>query len=190
MKRGGMNIANRLTVMRILLVPAFVTSLLYSSPRRPYFHAVAVSVYLLACITDGIDGYLARKLRQKTKFGSYMDPLADKLLLISGYLSLSLMPNIPEAMRVPAWVTIIVISRDVVIVAGSVIIFLITGRFKVRTLFIGKLTTVVQMAALFSALLWLSPTLSMTLYFLAAALTLFSAYFYIRSGSRELRGHA
>ena len=185
-----MNLANRLTVMRILLVPVFVGSLLYASPAKPYFHSVAVSVFLLACLTDAMDGYLARKLNQRTALGSYIDPLADKLLLLSGYLSLSLMPNIPEAMRVPAWVTIAIISREVIILSGAVIIFIVTGKLNPETLFVGKITTVAQMAALMSALLWLPAEWTTALYFLAAGFTLLSAIVYLRVGSRHFQGHS
>ena len=179
-----MNLANQWTLSRILLVPVFIASLLYFSPERSYFHTVAVFVYLLACITDALDGYLARKMNQETALGNTIDPIADKLLLLSGYLSLSLMPNIPESMRVPAWVTLVVISRDVVILAGCLIIFVITGALKVKPLFIGKVTTVVQMGALFASLLGLPWSLKSWLYFLAAGFTLLSGLFYIRAGGQ------
>ena len=179
-----MNAANRWTLCRILLVPVFIACLLYFSPERGYFYTAAVFVYLLACITDALDGYLARKMNQKTALGSTIDPIADKLLLLSGYLSLSLMPNIPESMRVPAWVTLVVISRDVVILAGCLIIFVVTGALKVRPFFIGKITTVIQMGTLFASLLGLPWKIKSWLYFLTVGFTLLSGLFYIRAGGK------
>ena len=183
-RTGTVNLANRITVLRILLVPVFIACLLYLSPERAYLYKVALCVYLLACATDGLDGFLARKMNEKTQLGSYIDPLADKLLLLSGYLSLSLMTHLPEPMRVPAWVTLIVISRDVVILTGSVIIFIATGSLKAKPLFVGKITTVVQMAALLFSLLGVAWHVRAALYFAAAAFTLISGILYIRMGGQ------
>ena len=179
-----MNLANRLTMFRILLAPLFVAALLYFSPDREYLYFIAVSVYLLACTTDGLDGYLARRMNEKTQLGSYIDPIADKFLLVSGYLSLSLMPHLPEGMKVPAWVTLAVISRDIVILLGAVIIFIATGQLKARPLFIGKITTVVQMATLLVSLLALPWGFRIWMYFLTVALTALSGILYVRIGGQ------
>ena len=182
-----MNLANRLTVLRILLVPIFIASLLYSAPDRFYLHNMAIGIYLLACATDGLDGYLARHRNETTQFGSYIDPLADKLLLLSGYLSLSLMPHLPDSMRVPAWVTLAVLSRDIVILAGAILIFISTGSLKAQPLFIGKVTTVVQMATLLSALLELPWNVRVGLYILTVVMTALSGILYIRMGGRMMK---
>ena len=179
-----MNLANRLTVLRILLVPVFIAALLYYTEERRYFYWVAVGSFLLACITDGLDGYLARKMNQKTEFGSYLDPLADKLLLLSGFLSLSLMHHLPEDMHIPAWVTIPIISRDVVILAGSLTVFMATGSLKAQPLFIGKLTTVAQMATLLLSLVMAPLPFRQVLYFFVLGLTVWSGVLYIRMGGR------
>src|SRR3990167_3481531 len=105
------------------MVPLFVAALLYTSPERSYLHLAALLLFLTACLSDAADGYLARKRNETTDLGSYIDPLADKLLLLSGFLSLSLMSHLPDEMRMPAWVTISVISRDCVILIGSVVVF-------------------------------------------------------------------
>ena len=185
-----MNAANRLTILRILLVPVFIASLIYFTPERPYFYSIAVIVYLVACFTDALDGYLAKKLNQKTQLGSYIDPIADKLLLLSGYLSLSLIDHLPVSMHMPGWVTLFVISRDVVILIGSVIIFIATGALKAAPLFIGKLTTVMQMTALLASLLALPQETRTVLYFLTAALTVVSGILYIRIGGKILQDGA
>ena len=147
-----MNLANRITILRIVMVPVFIALLLYTSPERAYFHPLALTVFFLACLTDALDGYLARKLGEKTALGAYIDPIADKLLLLSGFLSLSLMSHLPGPMHMPAWVTIAVFSRDIVIVIGSFIVFFTTGALKPKPILLGKITTVVQMATLMSAL--------------------------------------
>ena len=123
-------------------------------------------------------------MNEKTEFGSYMDPLADKLLLLSGFLSLSLMQSLPADMRIPAWVTIPVISRDVVILFGSLMVFMATGKLKARPLFIGKLTTVIQMATLSLSLLMAPLILRQLFYFLALGFTVWSGALYISLGGR------
>lgn len=179
-----MNLANRLTMLRILLVPSFIVSLLYYTPERHYFYFVALGTFFIACLTDGLDGYLAKKMNEKTEFGAYMDPLADKLLLLSGFLSLSLMSHLPEAMRAPAWVTIPIITRDVVILVGSLIVFMATGTLKARPLFIGKLTTVTQMITLSLSLLMAPFFIREIFNFLTVGLTVWSGGLYMRMGGR------
>lgn len=179
-----MNLANRLTILRILLVPVFIALLLYYTPQRHSFYYFALAVFLLACITDGLDGFVAKKLNEKTEFGSYMDPLADKLLLLSGFLSLSLMQNLPSQMHIPAWVTIPVISRDVVILSGAMMVFMTTGKLTARPIFIGKITTVMQMAALSLSLAMAPLPLRQLFFFLVVGFTVWSGALYIRMGSR------
>ena len=175
-------LANHITVLRILLVPAFIGCLLYYSPEREFLSAAATVLFLTACLTDALDGYVARRFNQKTDFGSYVDPIADKLLLTSGFLSLSLMDNLPVSMKIPAWVTISVISRDVIILIGSTLIFLSTGTLKATPLFIGKITTVVQMGTLCAMLLSAPVWLDQALLVLTVILTIFSGILYIRMG--------
>lgn len=182
-----MNLANNLTVLRILLVPVFVGSLVYYSPERQALRLAAAALFLAACATDALDGYLARKLNQKTELGSTIDPIADKLLLLSGFLSLSFMGHLPEAMRIPAWVTLAVISRDGLILIGSVVIFITTGRLKTTPLFIGKATTVLQMLTLFACLVSTPPGIRSGLFLAVFVLTLASGLSYIRMGSRLLQ---
>jgi cardiolipin synthase (CMP-forming) len=180
------NLANRITISRIVLVPVFIAALLYFSPERPYFHWIALAVFLAACVSDALDGYYARKLAQKTVLGSYIDPLADKLLLVSGFLSLSLLPDIPLGMHMPAWVTIPVLSRDIIILGGSVVVYLTTGSLKPTPIYIGKVTTVVQMASLLAALALAPAGLRLVVDIVAVALTVLSGAFYIRMGGQQI----
>ena len=181
-----MNLANNITLLRILLVPVFVACLIYYLPERETLRYAALGIFLFACVTDAVDGWLARRLGQKTVLGSYIDPIADKLLLLSGFFSLSYMVHLPQAMRIPAWLTIAVITRDAIILIGSVIIFITTGRLKAEPLFIGKVTTVFQMLTLLAALCLL-PASAQLLFFAATfVLTVASGIVYLRTGGRML----
>lgn len=182
-----MNLANNLTVLRILLVPIFVGTLLYYSPEKIFLKDVGVIIFVFACLTDALDGYLARRMNQTTALGSYIDPIADKLLLLSGFLSLSLMTHLPPPMKIPAWVTIPVISRDVIILIGSTLIFVTTGHLKARPLWIGKLTTVSQMCALLLSLIMAPKLLQLSFFALTVALTVVSGILYIRLGGKLLQ---
>lgn len=179
-----MNLANNLSILRILFAPVFVTSLVYFSAERPYLHAVSLVLFGLACLTDALDGYLARKFNQVTDFGAYLDPIADKLLLVSGFLSLSFMSHLPHAMRIPAWVTISVVARDLVILLGATTIFITTGALKARPLFIGKITTVFQMATLFLALTMSAASVLNVFFFATFFLNIASGIQYIRLGGK------
>lgn len=182
-----MNIANQLSILRVLLVPVFVICLVYATPDHFYFHKIAVVVFLFACATDALDGYLARLLNQRTTLGTYIDPIADKLLLISGFLTLSFMTHLPMTMRIPAWVTITVIARDVVIVIGSTIIVFMTGSLKPHPLFVSKVTTLFQMTTLFFALISAPAPAQYGLYIATTVLTAVSGIEYIRVGGRLLQ---
>ena len=182
-----MNWANRLTVLRIILVPLFIASLVYYSPERDYLYFLSLAVFLLACLTDGLDGYLARRLNQKTELGSYIDPVADKLLLMSAFLCLSFMGHLPLSMRIPAWLTILVIGRDGLILIGATMIFVTTGRLKAQPLFIGKITTVLQMTSLFFSLVSAPEPVKLALFGLTGTLTVFSGILYIRMGGKILQ---
>ena len=114
---------------------------------------MGLGIFLLACLTDAVDGYVARKMGQKTVLGSYIDPIADKLLLLTGFLSLSFMGHLPPSMKIPAWVTISVVARDILIFIGSAMIFVIQGSLKAEPIFVGKITTVFQMSTLWVALI-------------------------------------
>ena len=127
-----MNIPNLLTLCRIILVPVFVIFLIDGAFGK------ALVVFLVASITDGLDGFLARVLKQKTILGAYMDPLADKALVITSFVTLSVLDVIPS------WLAVIVISRDFVILFGICVLALMSISFEVRPAFVSKITTVFQ----------------------------------------------
>jgi cardiolipin synthase (CMP-forming) len=179
-----MNLPNRLSVLRITLVPVFVALLLYWAPGRDSLRLWAIGIYVFACLTDALDGLLARRWGLITPLGSYLDPIADKLLLVSGYLALSLMAHLPDPMRIPGWLTLIVLSRDIIILGGSALLFMATGDFKAQPLFVGKLTTVAQMAALFVSLWSLPWETRAPFYVFAGAMTVISGGAYVRKGGK------
>ncbi len=185
-----MNVANNLSILRVILVPVFVVCLVYASPERAALHQAATLIFIVACLTDALDGYLARRLGQITVFGSYVDPLADKILLTSGFLALSFMTHLPITMRIPAWVTVPVIARDLVILTGAAMMFFTTGSLKAKPLLVSKITTLFQMLTLLGALVSAPPPLQYTLYALTVTLTVISGMSYIRMGGRLMQSSA
>src|SRR5437867_11061409 len=127
-------LANQLTLFRLLLVPLILIAMLYGR------HGLALGLFLLAAVTDGIDGVVARRFDQKTALGAYLDPIADKLLLSSSFFVLALIHSVPW------WVTILVLSRDVIIVATSVVVTLATQIRDFPPSILGKMNTAVQVA--------------------------------------------
>ena len=126
--------ANQLTILRVLLIPAFVILLLYG------YRGWALITFFTAGATDMLDGLIARTTGQKTDLGAWLDPMADKLLLVTMFTVLTL-PNIGSANRLPLWFTILVISRDVAIVATVAVINLAVGPRTFRPSVFGKAAT-------------------------------------------------
>ncbi len=118
--------------------PCIVILLIYG-----YLQAAAI-LFLLAGITDGLDGLLARKLQQKTVLGSFLDPMADKILLTATFVTLTI-PSVPSVLHIPAWLTILAISRDSIIAVSVLIIHLQTQHSHFPPSWLGKCTTAVQL---------------------------------------------
>jgi len=122
----------------MLFVPCFVLLLIYGYPKA------ATVLFLLAAVTDGLDGLLARKLQQKTVLGSFLDPMADKILLTAAFVTLTI-PSLPLVLHIPTWLTVWTISRDVIIAISVLIIHLQTHHSKFPPSFLGKCTTAFQL---------------------------------------------
>lgn len=135
-----MTTANQLTLLRLFLIPAFMILLVYGRPGW------ALVTFLVAGITDGLDGLIARRKGQKTSLGAFLDPMADKLLLVTTFVALT-MPGLDLVNRFPLWLTILVISRDVVIVATVAIVNLAVGRRSFRPSMWGKIATATYVVA-------------------------------------------
>ena len=137
-----MNLPNFLSLLRIILVPVIIIFLIQEE------YTDALITFTIAGLTDIFDGLLARALNCQTKLGAFIDPMADKLLLASSFVSLSVVGLIPS------WLTVIVISRDFIIVLGMVILSMMSIIYEIKPAFISKVTTAFQLATIFFALLF------------------------------------
>ncbi len=173
------SIPNILTLMRILLTPLFVILLL----RRSF--DMALLVFFIAGVSDGLDGLIARWLNQRTALGAYLDPMADKLLLVSAYITLPVMDAIPD------WLSVIVISRDVIILLGIATLTLTEKKYEVRPTFVSKCTTTLQIVTVIVVLLdpgrFRADFMLPLAYWGTAALTILSGLHYIYFGMRILQ---
>jgi cardiolipin synthase len=172
-----MNIPNFLTLMRIILVPVLVIFLINKSFLK------ALILFTCLGLTDALDGFLARILNQQTVLGSYLDPIADKVLLTSCFLALAILKVIP------GWLAVVVISRDVIIILGISILSIMNIAFEIHPLFVSKITTALQIAAVFFALFFKAFSFMpfdgawlMLLFWLTALFTVLSGYRYVVSG--------
>ena len=173
-----MNLPNFITIIRILLIPVFIDLLIYG------FHEWAFAVFLTAALTDSLDGLIARQTNQRTRLGAYLDPMADKLLLSAAFLALAVLKFIP------VWSAVIMVSRDMILVLGALILHLAEIRRDFRPTFLGKSTTAAQLcyitAALFVIALNGSAEVLLPLLWITTALTILSGLHYIYIGFRSL----
>src|SRR5580693_929873 len=141
-----MTTANKITIVRALLVPFFIVQVLYyAGSGNEWFRLGAIISFAIAAAADGLDGYVARRYHQRSELGAILDPLADKLLLVSGVILLSLPMGRPYVVTIPLWLTATIISRDLVQLIGFTLLQMICGKVTVRPRVVGKVATVVQM---------------------------------------------
>ncbi len=168
--------ANQLTILRMLLIPAFVILLLYE------YRGWALTVFLIAALTDLLDGLIARATGQKTTLGAWLDPMADKLLLVTMFIVLTL-PGIGSANRLPVWFTVLVISRDVAIVLTVAVVNLAIGPRTFRPSIFGKIATatyvVTGVVALYYNYLEVTTPVVTVFVYASLAITLLSAGHYL-----------
>lgn len=181
-----MTTANKITIARILLVPLFVVQVLYyTQTGNEVYRLLALLCFAVAAISDGIDGYLARHYNQHSELGRVLDPLADKMLLVAGVVLLT-MKNEPYLERIPMWLTATIVSRDVILIVGMVIIHYICGKVRVRPVILGKVATVLQMSCVLWVLLQWSESFLFYLALAAAVCTGASGIWYVLDGVRQL----
>ncbi len=164
-----MNIPNKLTVLRMILVPVFMV--VYMIEALPYHTAIAAVIFIIASLTDWLDGYLARKNNLVTNFGKFMDPLADKLLVTGALLCLM------ERDIVAYWVVMIIIAREFIV--SGLRLVAVTKGIVIAAGKLGKLKTVVQLIAITAAILNLPTLVVDILIYLSAFLTLLSGVDYL-----------
>lgn len=170
-----MNLPNHISLFRIILCPIFFTALVSYREGAEVYRLVAVGLFVLAGASDALDGFIARHFHHETKLGRLLDPLADKLLLVSGFIGLLYVDAL--IYRPPLWVTVTIVFRDLVLVSGMIVIFFVTGNLSVRPNMLGKVTTAFQMGTLFAILLEVA--VSVPLYYATAGLTILSGLIYI-----------
>ncbi len=182
----GMTTANKITILRILLIPVFIVEVLYYFKTGNELHRLGgLLCFAVAAILDGVDGYIARHYNQRSELGAILDPLADKLLLVSGIVLLSF--GSQHYLKViPTWVTVTIISRDVLVLIGLLVMQMMGTKAKVRPRFLGKVATVLQMImVLWTILKWDGDWLP---YWTAAAAacTGIAGLLYVWDGMRQL----
>lgn len=175
--------SNLITLFRILIVPFFLLTLLYYEPSKDHLRIWAFFLLLGGSFTDAIDGLVARIRKETSPLGRFLDPLADKLLLLSGYLGILFAKEFP--LVPPLWVIVTVVFRDLVIVGGWIILFFSGDHIEVRPNFLGKATTSFQMTTLLAILLLLP--ISPWLWNITAVLTIFSGLNYVVREMRRVR---
>ena len=168
-----MNLPNKLTILRVIMIPFFVAALLYDGGANQNMRYVAAALFIIASLTDMLDGKIARKYNLVTNFGKFMDPLADKLLVFSALICMI------ELRELPAWMVIIIISREFIISGfrlvasdnGVVIAASYWGKFKTTFQMIGVVLLIFNIPAL--------STLTTIIVWIALALTVISLVDYI-----------
>jgi cardiolipin synthase (CMP-forming) len=198
----GMTTANKITLVRIAMIPVFVALAIYygESVRRgdplEWQRFAAIIVFLLAAVSDGLDGYVARRYNQRSQLGVILDPIADKGLLLSGIITLSITnwsQSDPDYGKFPVWFPVLVITRDAVILVGAAILhYFIGNKMRVKPSWTGKVATVCQMCAIAWVMLQLRFLPLWFVVIVAGIFTLISGVIYVIEGVRQLQaeGHA
>jgi len=195
-----LNWATRITVVRILLIAPFVSLMLktndpaLSGGLQDTLRRVAILLFLLMAVSDGIDGYLARRRNQITRLGAFLDPIADKLLMTCACLLLASQRGHVSGFLLPPTVVVLIIGKDLFLLIGFVIIYLITSRIHIAPVFVGKLATTLQLSMVAAILIgpeassvldgWI--WLLRALWWSAAGTAILATLIYIRDGSRYI----
>jgi CDP-diacylglycerol--glycerol-3-phosphate 3-phosphatidyltransferase len=185
---GELNLANFLTMLRILCIPAFIGLLLYYAEsgkigtyneRLRYY---AVELFLALFLLDLLDGIIARKWNQITKLGTILDPVADKVLLVSSLITLGMMPDSAFINHMPLWFIIVIISRDMILLVGALIIHTAREQLRVQPRLAGKIATFSCGALIVTILLNLPEIVFVSFLCLAASCILVSGVQYVYDG--------
>jgi CDP-diacylglycerol--glycerol-3-phosphate 3-phosphatidyltransferase len=193
-----LNWANRITILRILLIVPFVIFMLKINDTsldqnlRNLMRYIATFIFAVMAFSDAFDGFLARKKKQITRLGAFLDPMADKLLMTSTCLLLYSNRGHIGDFRLPGTVVVLIISKDLLLLIGFIIVYFVTSQIRIVPVFIGKLATTLQLAMV-SAIL-IAPEASVLihgwiwflrfLWWSAAATAILATLIYIRNGTR------
>ena len=166
-----MTVPNLITTIRIILAPVFIIYLI----SEQFFSALIV--FLICVVSDGLDGLLARIFNQKSRLGTFLDPLADKILLVAAFITLGVRRYIPS------WLTVLVIARDVMILLGIFFLFINAREYKIKPSVISKINTCLQFVAVLSVLakdyLTFPSVFYLSVYYLTALFTISSGLHYM-----------
>lgn len=186
--------ANLITMLRLVLIPIFGMlamsygrSVLGGNPQES-FRYLALITFILAAVSDGIDGYIARQFNQTSRLGAILDPLADKLLMLTGLITLSIVPWGADDWIIPTWYILMVLARDISIGIGCVMIISLGIKLDIHPHWSGKATTIAQLFTLGWVMLKIIPFSPLYPTIVAAVLTLWSSWAYVLNAIRQLNG--
>ncbi|MHC4482279.1 MAG: CDP-alcohol phosphatidyltransferase family protein [Planctomycetota bacterium] len=195
-----LNWANRITILRIFLIIPFVSFMLkindagLSEASQAGMRYGAIIIYLSMAVGDAFDGYLARRKKQATRLGAFLDPVADKLLVTSACLLLTSQRAAVEGFFLPPTVVVLIIGKDLFLLIGFVIVYLITSQIRIASVLIGKIATTLQLSMVAGILI--APEVSRflpgwvwflrVLWWSAGVTAVLATLVYIRNGSRYI----
>lgn len=185
-------LASRITLARLLLVPVFAVLAVYygisirEGHPEEWLRWSALAAFVTAAASDGLDGFIARRFRQRSQFGAVIDPVADKALLLTGIITLSLVDWGPGNWRIPVWFAALVIVRDCIILGGIAILHFTSHHVRIAPLWTGKVCTFTQMFTLAWVMLKVVPFSPIYPATVAALFTAWSGIDYFRVGLRQL----
>lgn len=171
-----MSFADKVSLIRIILIPFFLYYLIHSK-NVEIFRFYAICIFVLAVLTDFLDGLIARIKKEKSAIGQIIDPLADKLLMVTAFLALYLL-----GFAIPLWVVVTVLSRDIIVLLGILILHMLKVDVRIDPSLLGKLTTTFQMLTIFVVLIENEPFFSIPIWSLATFFTLVSGVKYVARG--------
>ncbi|PIE31513.1 CDP-diacylglycerol--glycerol-3-phosphate 3-phosphatidyltransferase [candidate division KSB3 bacterium] len=178
----NLNVANFLTISRVIAIPFFIVALAYKH------NGIALAIFVGCGLTDGLDGFIARTYHQRTAIGAFLDPLADKLLLMSSFVTLTIL-DLPN--QLPFWLIVTVISRDVIISIGIAVLFMLDTHVNIAPTKVGKLNTFLQITLIIVVLFFNHtnahyPDMLLSLCWLTFVTTVISGLGYIYQGVQLL----
>ncbi len=184
-KSEVMTWANRVTMARIILVPLFILALFYylrsvdAGASVEAWRRAALALFAAASLTDALDGYLARRRNEVTRLGKILDPLADKSLLLAAVIMLT-------APSLPPWFSLLVISRDAILLVGAWVVHALSGSVEVSPRYVGKCATVLQMTAVIWVLSGASSRWFYEFLVVVSVFTFLSGALYVLDGLRQI----
>lgn len=178
-----MNVANAITILRLILIPVFVALILIYRPEAGMegVRIAAFVVFIVAAVSDGIDGFVARRFNQQTRLGAVLDPLADKLLVNIAFVFLAVIPSFHT--QVPKWLPVIVLGRDITIASGSYLLNRYMGPLKPRPRVLGKIATIAHSVGIAAVVINLPHAFDVLM--VMAAISVFSLADYLFHGYEE-----